>query len=425
MSPLRPALLGCLLLSALAVPAAAAVRLTSSVNGTIVEMQWPEEAFPIRYKTDERLLKALGGTAMLDRAFNAWASVSNARVGFRADGVATGLRAAKDGQNVITVADDLFANQRAIAITTNWDDKGKIVESDVQIDPAMIGRTYNIQQAITHEIGHLLGLDHSGVLTAVMYPYVSRGNGDVPLDSDDRIGVATIYADGAATDRGGVLRGRVSGNGGGIFAAQVVAMNDRGEPVATALTNSAGEFTLTAVPDGTYRLYAEPLDGPVDPKNLSPYWRHAPATSFPTQFFDGAPVTVRSGQVVGNLVVSTAGPVELNPRWIAVAEKGSTTFTLTSNAPTVRAGQSVSIAVAGDGITSGMTTFDVLSPSIKRVSDYRYAGNYVYADWEIGADAPAGSVVILARRGNETAALTGALRVQGSGGSSRTRIARR
>ena len=414
-----------LLLTLTTVPLDAAVRLTSSVNGTVVEVQWAAEAFPIRYKTDSRLITALGGPAMLERAFDTWAAIPTARVSFTADGVGSGLRAAKDGQNVITVADDLFTNQRAIAITTNWDDKGTLIESDIQVDPSMVGGSYNMQQALIHEVGHLLGLDHSGVLSAVMYPYVSRGNAEVTLDSDDRIGIATIYATVEDTALGGVLRGRVTGDGGGIFAAQVVAVNERGEPVATSLTNSAGEFTFTGVPDGAYRIYAEPLDGPVDPRNLSPYWRTASVTSFPTQFYDGGPMNVRGGQVVGNIVVNTAGPVELNPRWIGVAPAGATTFTLSSTAPTIRAGQTVAIAVAGDGMTPGLTTFEVLGSGLRRVSDFRYAGNYVYADWLVAADAPAGSVVVLTRRGHETAALTGALRVQGGAASPRQRIARR
>src|SRR5687767_2608284 len=277
----------------LATPVVAAVRLTSSVNGAIVEVQWPRSAFPVQYRTDERLLAALpGGSATLNRAFNAWASVPNSRVSFAAVGTGTGLRTAQDGINAISIADDLFANQRAIAVTVNWDVKGELTESDIQVDSTVMGGAYNIEQAITHEIGHLLGLDHSGVLSAVMYPYVSRGSEAVIIDSDDRVAIASMYPDVDRTILGGVLRGRVSGDSGGIFAAQVVAVNERGEPVSTALTNEAGEFTLAGVPDGDYRIYAEPLDGPVDTRNLSPYWRTGTGTSFPTRFFSGEPVRV-------------------------------------------------------------------------------------------------------------------------------------
>lgn len=45
-----------------------------------------------------------------------------------------------------------------------------------------------------HEIGHSIGLDHSNIQEAVMFPYY-RGNGgkDFDLHEDDRIGIQTIY----------------------------------------------------------------------------------------------------------------------------------------------------------------------------------------------------------------------------------------
>jgi len=91
------------------------------------------------------------------------------------------------------------------------------------------------------------------------------------------------------------------------FAAQVVAVNDRGEPIATALTDAGGDFVMQAVPAGTYRVYAEPLDGPVDPRNLAGIWRDAKVTSFGTHFADGAPLRVENGKVYGNLMINNAG----------------------------------------------------------------------------------------------------------------------
>ena len=77
----------------------------------------------------------------------------------------------------------------------------------------------------------------------------------------------------------------------------------------------------------------------------------------------------------------------------------------------INAGQSLNIAVGGDGFVSGMTTFDVPNPSFRRVSNFSYAGNYVYATYNISPTAPQGSLDVLVTSGNESAALTGALRV--------------
>ncbi len=256
----------------------------------------------------------------------------------------------------------------------------------------------------------MLGLDHSPVLSSVMYPYVGKiGLGS--LDSDDVIAITELYPKAERGEAGASLVGRVTGDAGPIFAAQVVALNTAGEPVATALTDQQGNFTIDGVPPGAYRLYAEPLDGPVDVQNLSGVWRLAKVSSFPTQFADGGSLLVESGKVYGNLAVNVNGSVQLNPKWIGAFAPGSNNISLAASPVLLHAGDTVSLAVGGDGFTSGMTTFDVPSPSFHRLSAFYYASNYVYATYRIDGDATPGSAVVLVKSGNESAALTGALRV--------------
>jgi hypothetical protein len=409
-----PILAAALILAAF--PIAAGVRLTyATQKGPATPVFWPSTAFPLAYKVDRRVVNLLpGGESAVASAFNAWTAIPDANISFKSAGVVDGVRAGADGQNSVTLADDLFSGQGAIAMTTNWhDDNGKLTEVDIQIDPCVVSSGYSVQQTIEHEVGHLLGLDHSAVLTSVMYPYVGK-EGMPSLDSDDKIEAANLYPRNSATLTGATLKGRVSGNDGGIFAAQVVALSERGEPVATGLTDANGEFVLQAVPDGTYRIYAEPLDGPVDPRNLAGVWRDAKMTSFPTQFAGGAPLHVESGKVYGNLAVNGSGaPVRLNPKWIGTSPGQSADFALRSMPSAIKSGTMVSVAVGGDGFTSGMTTFEVLNPAVKRISDFHYAGNFAYATFQVAADAQSGSSVILVTSGNDTATLTGALRVEG------------
>ncbi len=409
-----------------ALPLLASARLTYNIGNNAVPVAWPTSAFPIPYEVDSRVMSTLPDAAsVIDRAFAAWAGVPGSHISFNKIGVASGLKAGKDGVNTISLADDLFKDQNAIAMTTNWyDAKGEMTEADIQIDATLATSNYNMQQALTHEVGHFLGLDHSAVLSSIMYPFVPKGNDAPVLDSDDRVAIATIYPKIDPTMAGATLEGKVVGDNGGVFAAQVVAMNDHGEPVATALSDQNGNFSIESLPAGNYRVYAEPLDGPVDAQNLAGVWRTARVTSFPTHFCDSGTIHVESGNVYGNLVVNSAGAaIQLNPRWIGVTSPGSNQFTLSSNALTVQPGQSVNIAVAGDGIVSGMTTFQVMNPGFTRTSDYHYAGNYVYATFAIALDAPAGSVVILANSGQQEATLTGALRIQSPPG--RVRVVRR
>ncbi|MBV9494245.1 MAG: matrixin family metalloprotease [Acidobacteria bacterium] len=403
------------LLLAAAAPTFAATRLTYPMSGSPTPIYWAKSAFPISYMIDRRVATAFSGAeTIVNRAFDAWSNVPDADISFRPLGVGDNLQPGPNGQNSVTLMDDLFKNQGFVAATTNWYDipTGQMREADIQIDTSMMRSDYNIQLALEHEIGHLLGLDHSAVLSSVMYPWISK-NAPPALASDDSIAISAIYPKMSMDEMGGTLQGRVMGDGGAIFAAQVVALNDDGEPVATALTNSNGDFTLQPVPEGNYRLYAEPLDGPVDPRNLDGVWRNAQVVSFPTEFFGGK-MHVESGKIYGNLVVNSAGSARLNPKWIGVSPSGRTEFSLGASPAMLKAGDSINIAIGGDGFTSGMTTFEVLNPGVRRLSDFKYAGNYVYAMYSVDKNVVSGSAVISVTSGNETAMLTGALNVQGT-----------
>jgi len=401
-----------LTLLSVALPAYPAARLTYQLNGVAVPVSWQSSAFPLRYAIDRRVVNARPGMEdVIARAFGEWTAVGDASLKFASAGVVDGATPGKDGQNSITLADDLFQNQHYYAITTNWyDESGHMTEADIQIDAGTLNGSCDLQQLVAHEVGHMLGLDHSGVLSSVMYPYVGKV-GMPSLDSDESIAIAGIYPHPNGSDSGATLEGRVLGDGNPIFAAQVVALSAKGEPVATALTDQQGNFTIDGVPAGTYRLYAEPLDGPVEVSNLSGVWRNAKVTSFPTQFAGGGALAVESGKVYGNLIVNASGVVQLNPKWIGASAPDAAGVSLMAAPVIVHAGDTIALAVGGDGFTSGMTTFEVPSPSFHRLSDFRYASNYVSATYRVDDDAAAGSAVVLVKSGNESAALTGALRI--------------
>ena len=393
-------------------PAFGAARLTYFNNGTMIPVAWPDSSFPIRYAIDRGVFQLIPQVeALLDRAGKDWASVPDTSLAFQSLGIVDGAAAGKDGRNTVSMADDLFADQKFIALTTNWyDDSGRILEADIQIDPSAVSGGYNLQQLVEHEMGHVLGLDHSAVLSSVMYPYIGTGT-TVALDSDDRVAIATAYSK-TIPAAGATLEGRVYGDDGGIFAAQVVAVNDEGEPVATALSDKNGNFSLPGVPSGTYRVYAEPLDGPFSVQNLSGAWQSAKVTSFPTQYADGGTMRVENGRIYGNLNINGSGSVRLNPRWIGAWSAGSDNVSLQAMPTTLHAGTTMTLGIGGDGFTSGTTTFDIPNPGFHRISDFKWAGNYVSATFQVDPSTPAGSLVVMVKSGSESAALTGALRIE-------------
>lgn len=73
------------------------------------------------------------------------------------------------------------------------------LSGDVHFDDAeefTLGSTAgrNLLWVAVHEIGHSIGLEHSNVKAAIMYPWY-RGNGgkDFDLNTDDIRGIQNIY----------------------------------------------------------------------------------------------------------------------------------------------------------------------------------------------------------------------------------------
>src|SRR5262249_22178355 len=121
----------------------------------------------------------------------------------------------------------------------------------------------------THEIGHLIGLEHSGLTRATMVPYSERGEtqGRSP-ESDDAIGAALLYPEGGFLARTGAIEGRVTTATADVFLAHVVASTVWGRVIAGGFTRPDGTYRIAGLPADTYVVYAEPLDGPVRPANV-------------------------------------------------------------------------------------------------------------------------------------------------------------
>jgi len=390
---------------------AAGTRLKYEVSGRPTAIAWPLSAFPIRTTVDGGAVqKITGAMAKIDQAAKSWeVAGSDARLASPSAGTSA---AGKNGVNSISVNDQLFEESGFLAYTTTWfDDSGTIQEADIQID-SQSAAGYDVQALIGHEYGHLLGLDHSGVIGAVMYPYVSKT--PQSLDSDDRITLTSIYPSAGRQSSQATIRGDVKSRTSPVFGAHVVAVSEAGLAVASTLSDENGAFVLKGLPEGNYRLYAEPLDGPVDREHLSGVWRGVSKSGFVTRFANPQTIAAKSGSAeqVVNLVIDEVQST-LNPRWIGLFASNASEVRLSSTAVTLKAGESA-IAVGGDGFVGGVTTFELLAPGIERISDFRYGPNYVYATFRVPQSTLQGSVAIVARNGNETATLTGALRVESS-----------
>lgn len=147
-----------------------------------------------------------------------------------------------------------------------------IIDADIEFNPKEqfststppLAAHFDVQSVGTHEIGHLLGLDHSGIAHAIMYPFgdTEATGQQRTLAIDDTAGIAFLYPASNFASSTGTISGAIKLNGAGIFAAHVVAVDaNSGAAVLDGLTNPDGTYKLVGVPPGTYNVLALPLAG--------------------------------------------------------------------------------------------------------------------------------------------------------------------
>src|SRR5260370_1793844 len=145
------------------------------------------------------------------RALHHWAAVANIQF-LETGSSATSIspQNAGDGINLITVSSD---NLAAFGASNSpgrtrvfYDSGGAVVEADIALNPAETfssdgtAGTYDLESTFTHEVGHLLGLEHSAVIGATMQPRQAKnGVYGMPaitqraLSADDIAGARSLY----------------------------------------------------------------------------------------------------------------------------------------------------------------------------------------------------------------------------------------
>lgn len=130
-----------------------------------------------------------------------WASQSQASIGFAYAGRSAQTTTGYDATNLVVFRN--ASNGSAIATAYYWSSGGRIIDADVVFwDGAFrffAGSTgcsggFYIEDIAAHEFGHALGLGHSTVSGATMYPSVSScDTGPRTLNPDDIAGALFIY----------------------------------------------------------------------------------------------------------------------------------------------------------------------------------------------------------------------------------------
>jgi hypothetical protein len=262
-------------------------------------------------------------------------------------------------------------------VPTRLDENGQQVQSFFSVNGAP--GSYDLESTFVHEIGHMLGLDHSGVLGATMQPRQgTNGTYDLPnfttrtLSSDDVAGVRALY--GPARGLGsieGTVRYNDAVNGPAAFGAHVWAEDvATGRVVAGNIALPSGFYRISNLPPGQYRLLAEYLDEPVNVREIASrsgayagLAQNPPPPFVTTEvglFTVNADQTTSSDPTTSNpsttfsVPGTGAGPVPFNAQMIGVNSQLSTV------AVPVVPGRRAPVFVSGDNI---LLTTDVQAQS--------------------------------------------------------------
>lgn len=264
---------------------------------TAHRIKWPRKTIEVAFSNS---LTSPGANIKPDsdvvgaarRALTRWASVAN--INFVVTwSLATSVSPADsgDGINLITVAataeNEAFNSAATTGRTRVFFDPetGSIAEADITINPRPRAEdgtqlqfstdgtpgTYDLEATFTHEIGHLLGLDHSAVLSSTMQARQAfNGTFGLPamtertLSEDDRQKVVGLYGSRLRLGRieGRLVDNRTQGALTALDGVNVWAENvSNGRVIASDVTAEDGTYRLEGLTPGQYRvIVASPAD---------------------------------------------------------------------------------------------------------------------------------------------------------------------
>jgi Matrixin len=135
-------------------------------------------------------------------AFQSWEEITGTEIAFSAAPDVDGEPVeAPDGVNWVWVSDDWPFEPELLALTSSWTRvDGTLIAFDIRLNGtrqwASDGRAdaYDFRAAVAHEIGHVLGLDHSEVEEATMFATSGMGESwRAELAHDDEDGARFLY----------------------------------------------------------------------------------------------------------------------------------------------------------------------------------------------------------------------------------------
>ncbi len=319
---------------------------------------------------------ALNVEGAVDASFLTWSNVMNesnvktADISFTDGGTTTEEHASNDGINLVTFTDneyDIPWGVLAIAAKTWHVDQqtstAQILDADIVVNPFFVTHPtydlgiegegtydgyFDIQSLITHEIGHVLGLLHSGLINSTMWFQIGEGTSVRDLTQDDKSWASYRYP----TDTYNGTFGSISGNitygydGQPVAGAFVQAILVGTTDTIHSYSDAEGNYLVPGLIPGSYNIFIEPLDGDVNgeelwPGNISEYiGSNIVYLDYPDEYYSSDESADEVNDTPVPIVVSagsTSGPCNL------VSNKDNIPPTVELVKPTLTSGNLVNV----------------------------------------------------------------------------------
>jgi hypothetical protein len=216
---------------------------------------------PMKINSAGEPLAPTNGFDQVRQAFLAWSTVSGSTFRYQDEGLTDAVGFQRDYVNAVSFGDPLgemdppancsgtlaqggFYYRSSQTRTVNGTTFYRIMEGDLVFNDGWTGCGFyenaaNFAEVATHELGHVLGLDHASDSNATMYPMAHFDGRGASLRQDDISGLQTIYP-------GYSLTVTLAGSGSGIVISDPTGIDCGTDCTQTYAADT--NITLTATP---------------------------------------------------------------------------------------------------------------------------------------------------------------------------------
>ncbi|MDP6850256.1 MAG: IPT/TIG domain-containing protein [Planctomycetota bacterium] len=289
----------------------------------------------------------------VDEAFTTWEESSQSNIQFNKQS-ATSSRNTGGNDHLVyfdqtNTSGYLYSGTVAVTMISYKTSSGKISDADIifndrDYDFSWSGENgkFDIQDVLTHEIGHFIGLDHSPIVGATMWPYVSSKQWlHRSLSQDDSAGATAVRSSGSPAALKGTIK---KSDGSNLKGAYVSAIRvDDGRNAGSAMSNSSGTWTIHGLEPTDYYVCVAPIEGGMTESNLT--GNSTVQTEFGADFYGGWPAPLFYAASAGN--TNNIGSWTLPP--------DNPLMDYSSGTKNAEPGDTVTVGVSGSGFGSGLT----------------------------------------------------------------------